>query len=273
MNSPQNSSSSLDELIGWGKAISRRVKKSAGLNYEQMCALPLGDKVRINEAEEWRTAVEELLKRRRNGELPLRYKTIWSVHAEEREAGKEDEPTRWANTYDSIIEYLESLDENQAPIVPNVPPVEERRLVGGMPKTATPQRFDVFLSHNSQDKPLVRELKNRLSAQKLVVWLDEDELRPGIPWQQLLETGIKSSASVAVLVCKDGLGPWEDEEMQAALILAVKDKRAVIPVLLPGASSQPELPMFLCNRTWVDLRAGFTGDGIAKLAWGITGKK
>jgi hypothetical protein len=142
-------------------------------------------------------------------------------------------------------------------------------------KASTPgaYKFDVFLSHNSKDKPVVRELKHRLNAQKLSAWYDEDELRPGIPWQQLLESGIKSSASVALLVGKDGLGPWEEEEMQGALRLAVKDKRPVIPVLLPEAPSQPELPMFLGNRTWVDLRAGFTAEGFAKLVWGITGKK
>ena len=133
--------------------------------------------------------------------------------------------------------------------------------------------YDVFLSHNGKDKPAVRELKRLLSANGLGVWLDEDELRPGIPWQQLLEESIKTSASVAVLIGKDGLGPWKDEEMQGALRLAVKDKRPVIPVLLPGASAQPKMPSFLTNRTWADLRAGLTQDGLAKLIWGITGKK
>ena len=134
-------------------------------------------------------------------------------------------------------------------------------------------KFDVFLSHNSKDKPVVRKLKHLLSARGVVVWLDEDELQPGIPWQQLLEAGIETSRSVAVLVGKDGLGPWEDEEMRAALELAVRKRRPAIPVLLPGASAQPDLPMFLVNRTWVDLRAGFAHEGIAKLVWGITGRK
>jgi hypothetical protein len=116
-------------------------------------------------------------------------------------------------------------------------------------------------------------LKQQLAAHSLKVWYDEDELQPGIPRQPLLETGIKSSASVAVLVGRDGLGPWEVEEMHGALGLAVKDKRPVIPVLLPGAPSQPELPLFLGTRPWVDLRSGFTDEGIAKLVWGITGKK
>jgi hypothetical protein len=133
--------------------------------------------------------------------------------------------------------------------------------------------FHVFISHNSQDKPAVRDLKQRLLASSLTVWLDEDELRPGIPWQDLLEEGIKTSGSIAVLVGKDGLGPWEDEEMRAALQLAVRDKRPVIPVLLPGAPAQPDLPLFLGNRTWVDLRSGFTQDGLNRLVWGITGAK
>ncbi|MFD0725938.1 TIR domain-containing protein [Lysobacter brunescens] len=133
--------------------------------------------------------------------------------------------------------------------------------------------FHVFLSHNSKDKPAVRDLKQQLIGYSLTVWLDEDELQPGIPWQQLLEDGIHQSRSIAVLIGKDGLGPWEDEEMQAALRLAVADKRPVIPVLMPGAAAQPKLPMFLGNRTWVDLRNGFTKDGLNKLVWGITGNK
>jgi hypothetical protein len=60
--------------------------------------------------------------------------------------------------------------------------------------------------------------------------------------------------------------------MQAALHLAVKDGRPVIPVLLPGSTTPPELPLFLANRTWVDLRGGWSDEGLAKLVWGITGR-
>ena len=77
--------------------------------------------------------------------------------------------------------------------------------------------FNVFLSHNSKDKAMVRELASALKVRGLSVWLDENELRPGVPWQQLLEKGIRSSESVAVLIGKAGIGPWEDEEMRAAL--------------------------------------------------------
>ena len=142
-----------------------------------------------------------------------------------------------------------------------------------MTKPAPEETFDVFLSHNSRDKLAVRQLMARVAAHDLAVWLDEDQLQPGMPWQPLLELGIKRSRSVAVLVGNDGMGPWENEEMRAALQLAVRDGRPVIPVLLPGSTTPPELPLFLANRTWVDLRGGLTEDGVAKLIWGITGKK
>lgn len=134
-------------------------------------------------------------------------------------------------------------------------------------------QFHVFLSYNRADEAAVRHLKQRLQAEGVIVWHDEDELRPGIPWQEGLETGIKSSASIAVLVGEAGLGPWENEEMMSALDLAVRDRRPVIPVLLPGALAAPQLPMRLANRTWVDLRAGYTAEAVAKLVWGITGTK
>lgn len=133
--------------------------------------------------------------------------------------------------------------------------------------------FDVFLSHNSRDKPVVRALAGELRERGLTVWLDEDELRPGLNWQSLIESGIRQSASVVVLIGKDGLGPWENEEMQGALIHAVKDGRPVIPVLLPDAPRQPELPLFLKTRSWVDLRPAPTEDNLGRLIWGITGRK
>ncbi len=42
-------------------------------------------------------------------------------------------------------------------------------------------KHNVFLAHNSKDKPAVRELKQ--SRKGLAVWLDENKLQPGIPWQ------------------------------------------------------------------------------------------
>ena len=134
-------------------------------------------------------------------------------------------------------------------------------------------QFDVFLSHNSKDKPAVRQLAEELRNRGLKVWLDEWELVPGRPWQEALEEIIQLTKSAAVLVGADGLGPWEIPEMRACLSEFVSRRLPVIPVLLPGASKKPDLPLFLKQFTWVDLSDGLTEDGIDRLEWGVTGKK
>jgi tetratricopeptide (TPR) repeat protein len=133
--------------------------------------------------------------------------------------------------------------------------------------------FDVFLSYNSTDKPNVRALAELLRGRCIKVWLDEDEIAPGRPWQKALEDGINTSRTGAVLVGKDGLGPWENEEMRSLLSQAVGQGRPVIPVLLPGAPEVPSLPAFLAQRKWVDLRAGLSEKSVDDLVWGITGQK
>jgi hypothetical protein len=136
--------------------------------------------------------------------------------------------------------------------------------------------FDCFLSHNSKDKPAARALAARLRAAGIGVWMDQDELRPGVECQPAMETGIRSSRSIAVLIGSQGMGPWQDQEVQFALNLAVRDRRPVIPVLLPGAPDAGDLPAGLAIRTWVDLRPDANGHDSAafdRLIWGITGVK
>jgi len=133
--------------------------------------------------------------------------------------------------------------------------------------------FDVFLSHNSKDKLTVRQLAQALQARGLQFWLDEEQLVPGRPWQEALEQIIQTARTAAVLVGKDGLGPWEIPEMRACLSEFVNRHLPVIPVLLPDAPVKPELPLFLRAFTWVDLRGGLTEDNLNRLEWGITGVK
>ncbi len=145
----------------------------------------------------------------------------------------------------------------------------------GSPETTDTGTFDCFLSDNGRDKPAVRALAAALRERGISVWHDEECLRPGIAWQPLIESAIRSSRSVAVLVGADGRGPWESEEMRVALRLAVDSQLPVIPVLLIDAPAEPKLPLFLQGRTWVDLRAADsdTLPALDRLIWGITGNR
>jgi hypothetical protein len=131
-------------------------------------------------------------------------------------------------------------------------------------------QFDVFLCHNSADKPAVRAVARQLRARGILPWLDEWELPPGQPWQPLLERQIERIRSAAVFVGRAGVGPWQEQELYGFLREFVARKAPVIPVLLPDAPSAPELPVFLRAMTYVDFRQA-EPEPMARLEWGITG--
>jgi GTPase SAR1 family protein/nucleotide-binding universal stress UspA family protein len=130
--------------------------------------------------------------------------------------------------------------------------------------------FDVFLCHNWGDKPAVRELAQRLRERGLRPWLDERELRPGLPWQGVLEEQIQKIPAAAVIVGSQ-VGPWQDQELGAFIRQFVRRNCPVIPVLLPGVE-RPDLPVFLDGMTWVDLAAS-EPDPFDLIEWGVTGRR
>jgi ubiquinone/menaquinone biosynthesis C-methylase UbiE len=131
----------------------------------------------------------------------------------------------------------------------------------------------VFLSHNSSDKPMVRELAKAIRDRGIRVWIDEEDLIPGKSWQKGLEQIIQQADSAAVLVGAAGLGPWEEPELEACLTQFVRRRMPVIPVLLPGAMGMPQLPLFLTHLSWVDLRSGLDSHGLDRLESGIRERK
>ncbi len=132
---------------------------------------------------------------------------------------------------------------------------------------------DVFLSHNSRNKDEVRELYKILRRRRIKPWFDEEDLHPGADWQREIENAVTCARSAVVLVGRDGFGPWEELEMRALLNEHVDQNKPVIPVLLPGAPRQPDLPSFLSLFTWVDLRDGISGRNLERLISEIRGKR
>jgi len=132
--------------------------------------------------------------------------------------------------------------------------------------------FDVFLCHNKLDKQMVKMIGEQLKDRGILPWLDEWELRPGLPWPRLLEEQIGKIKSAAVFVGKNGRGPWQQLELEAFLREFAKRGCPVIPVLLATAQRKPQLPIFLSGMTWVDFRQRVP-DPIDRLIWGITGER
>lgn len=132
--------------------------------------------------------------------------------------------------------------------------------------------FDVFLCHNSIDKKEVRAIALRLRQAGLQPWLDEEQLRPGMPWLITLEQEIERIKSAAVFVGSSGLGPWQAMEIRSLLSTFVNRNVPVIPVILPTCRTVPNPPVFLKEFMWVDFRKR-NPVPFRQLLWGITGKR
>jgi WD40 repeat protein len=125
------------------------------------------------------------------------------------------------------------------------------------------------------DKEKVRVISDLLRNRGINTWLDEEQLQPGKPWQELIGEEIKKSKAAAVFVGKNGIGPWQKQEIFSFLKELVERGCAVIPVILSDAPSNTEsleLPPFLLNVTWVDFRKKIP-DPLEALCYGITGSR
>jgi hypothetical protein len=140
-------------------------------------------------------------------------------------------------------------------------------------------KYSVFLSHNSDDKPSVEELARRLVKEGIEPWFDKWNLIPGEPWQTAIEEALDKCSTCAVFIGPGGTGPWQNEEMRAAIDRRVSERKGsfrVIPVLLPGAErgERSRLPTFLVNTTWVEFRHTLDDeDSFHRLISGILGKR
>jgi len=136
-------------------------------------------------------------------------------------------------------------------------------------------RYQAFLSHNTADKPAVEELARRLEQDGISCFLDKWHLIPGEPWQVALEEALDQSECCVVFVGPSGLGPWQNEEMRAAIARRVStSSHRVVPVLLPGGQREQRsrLPTFLVSAMWVEFQKSTDEeDGYHRLKCGIRG--
>jgi hypothetical protein len=82
------------------------------------------------------------------------------------------------------------------------------------------QPLRVFLCHSSGDKPIVRELYQKLVAEGwLDVWLDEEKLFPGMEWNLEIEKAVE--AADAIIVCLSSNSVTKEGYVQRELKIAL----------------------------------------------------
>jgi TIR domain len=132
--------------------------------------------------------------------------------------------------------------------------------------------FDVFLCHNSEEKPAVREISKRLAEKNIKPFLDEADIRPADSWSTALGKQIKTVKSAAVFFGSHGVSRWQDREITALLNESDRRRFPVIPVILTSDTKPVVVPWSLEGLHWVDFRAT-DSQPLKRLIWGITGQK
>ncbi|WP_414573111.1 TIR domain-containing protein [Nostoc sp. CCY 9925] len=135
-------------------------------------------------------------------------------------------------------------------------------------------QFDVFLAHNTQDKPEVKAIALALKQRNIKSWIDEEQIAPGRSFQDEIQQAIPLVKSAAIFIGSQGLGRWQSWELKAFIAECVERKIPVIPVLLPGVNNLPEDLVFLKQLRWVAFSNGVDDEAaLDLLQWGITGEK
>lgn len=83
----------------------------------------------------------------------------------------------------------------------------------------TRYRYDVFLSHSSADKPVVRELAERLRAAGLRVWFDEWLIRPGDLISARIEEGLEHAAVLLFCMSANAFGSAPSSPAASATVI------------------------------------------------------
>ena len=93
------------------------------------------------------------------------------------------------------------------------------------------QTFDVFLAHNSNDRPFVQEIYGKLQDRGIKPWLDIVEIAPGDVFLTKIQEAIIQSKTAVICIGSTGLGKWQDLEAQILINLFIQKGMKIIPVL------------------------------------------
>ncbi|KKL96890.1 hypothetical protein LCGC14_1839970 [marine sediment metagenome] len=125
-----------------------------------------------------------------------------------------------------------------------------------------PRIRKVFLCHSSNDKYFVKNLAKSLIGRDLKVWYDEWEMKVGDSLKLKIQTGIKESSYLGIILSPDSVNsPWVNFELNSALIKELKEKKVfILPILFKDC----EIPDSLKGKLYADFRKSYA-EGIETL--------
>jgi hypothetical protein len=116
------------------------------------------------------------------------------------------------------------------------------------------RKLHVFLCHSSQDKPIVRELYQRLLTEGWIdPWLDEEKLLPGMDWDLEIEKAVESADAVIVCLSNNSITKegYVQRELKFALDIALEKPEGTVFVI-PLRIDSCEVPRRIRSWQFVD---------------------
>jgi TIR domain len=117
-----------------------------------------------------------------------------------------------------------------------------------------PRKLRIFLCHASQDKPVVRELYQRLLAEDWIdPWPDDERLLPGQDWNLEIEKAVE--AADAVIVCVSSISVAKEGYIQRELrrvLQVAEDKLEGAIFVLPVRLDECKYPRQLRDKQFID---------------------
>jgi formylglycine-generating enzyme required for sulfatase activity len=112
------------------------------------------------------------------------------------------------------------------------------------------RKLSVFLCHSSNDKPIVRELYQRLNTEGWVdPWLDEEKLLPGQDWDLEIEKAVEAADAVVICLSNNSVTKEGYIQREMRFVLRIADFKPegtvfVIPVRLDDCPMPRRLSMW-----------------------------
>ncbi len=113
----------------------------------------------------------------------------------------------------------------------------------------------VFLCHTSADKPAIRRLYNRLSAEGWIdPWLDKEKILPGQDWDYEIRKAVRDADVIAVCISRRSITKegYVQREIKIALDIADEKPEGTI-YIVPIRLEECDPPERLQRWQWVDL--------------------
>ena len=117
-----------------------------------------------------------------------------------------------------------------------------------------PRKLRVFLCHSSQDKPVVRELYEKLLAEGWIdPWLDQEKILPGQDWDLEIEKAVETSDLILVCLSNQSVSKegYLQKELRMVLDVTMNMPEGAI-FLIPLKLEACEAPRRIRTWQWVD---------------------